>query len=66
MKNTSKDQDAPHVGKVENDTNKVGQQEATPLNQGRRTPESRNDRQADLGGNNQSQSRRGVVNPPKR
>jgi hypothetical protein len=31
------------------------------LNQGKRTPESRSDREAHVGGSNQSQSRRGSV-----
>lgn len=65
MTNNPKDKQAPHTGKLDNDSNKVGHQVATPLNQGRRTPESRNDRQADLGGGNQSQSRRGAAHPPK-
>lgn len=55
----SKDHQEPHSGKVANDTNKVGDQAATQLNQGNRTPESRSDRQAHVGGTNQSQSRKG-------
>ena len=42
----SVDQQAAGEGKVANDHNKMGHQEPTQLNQGRRTPESRNDRQA--------------------
>lgn len=53
------DKQAPHTGKVENDTNKSGNQAPGPLNQGRRTPDSRSDREAHVGGSNQSQSRRG-------
>ena len=49
---------APHTGKVANDTNKAGHQKATQLNQGHRTPESRGDREAQIGASNQSQSRR--------
>ena len=68
MTSTSKPQDkqTPQTGKVENDTNKVGEQDATQLNQGKRTPESRSDREAHVGGGNQSQSRRGPVGTPKR
>lgn len=40
----SVDQQAPGEGKVANDRNKMGEQAPTQLNQGRRTPESRNDR----------------------
>lgn len=52
------DKQAPNTGKVENDTNKVGEQDATQLNQGQRTPASRSDRESHVGGSNQSQSRR--------
>lgn len=55
------DKQAPHTGKVANDTNKQGEQDATQLNQGHRTPESRSDRESHVGGSNQSQSRRGPV-----
>jgi len=48
-----------HGGKVENDTNKTGDQEPTQKNEGRRTPQSRNDREAHIGSGNQTQSRRG-------
>ncbi len=39
--------------------NKTGEQEATQLNQGKRTPESRSDRESHVGSHNQSQERRG-------
>lgn len=52
------DKQPPHTGKVANDTNKMGEQDATPLNQGHRTPESRSDRESHIGGHNQSQQRR--------
>jgi hypothetical protein len=52
------DKQAPHTGKVENDTNKLGEQEPTQLNQGQRTPASRHDRESQVGSQNQSQSRR--------
>lgn len=54
-----RDKQEPHTGKVENDTNKVGEQEPTQLHQGHRTPESRSDRESHVGSSNQSQSRRG-------
>jgi hypothetical protein len=46
-------------GKVENDSNKVGQQPPTQINEGQRTPDSRHDREAHIGSGNQTQSRRG-------
>lgn len=46
-------------GKVAQAHNATGDQPATQLNQGRRTPESRHDRDAHLGSGNQVQSRRG-------
>ena len=61
-----RDKQAPQSGKVENDTNKLGKQEPTQLNQGERTPDSRSDRESHVGGSNQSQSRRGPVGTPKR
>jgi len=54
-----RDKQAPHTGKVENDKNKQGEHAATQLNQGQRTSDSRSDREAHMGGGNQSQSRRG-------
>lgn len=60
MKNVSSGNKQPsQTGKVENDTNKVGKQENTQLNQGKRTPQSRSDRESHVGGHNQSQTRRG-------
>ena len=61
-----RDKQAPRTGKVENDTNKMGEKEPTQLNQGQRTPDSRSDREAHMGGSNQSQSRRGPVGTTKR
>lgn len=49
-----------HGGKVENDTNKPGEKPATQLNQGKRTPESRSDRESHVGSHNQSRTRRGT------
>jgi len=60
------DNQAPPDGKVANDTNKQGNKEPTQLNQGQRTSDSRHDREAHVGGGNQSQSRRGAVGSPKR
>ena len=64
-KQNPRDEQEPHAGKVENDKNKMGEKDATQLNQGQRTPESRNDREAHIGGSNQSQSRRGGVGSSK-
>lgn len=65
-KRNPRDKQEPHSGKVENDTNKMGEQDPTRLNQGKRTPDSRSDREAHVGGSNQSQSRRGPVGTPNR
>ena len=65
-KQNPRDKQTPLSGKVENDTNKQGEQAPTQLNQGQRTPDSRSDREAHVGGSNQSQSRRGPVGTPKR
>ncbi|CAN5120975.1 hypothetical protein BH10PSE16_BH10PSE16_33990 [soil metagenome] len=65
-KTNPQDKQTPHTGKVENDSNKMGGQEPTQLNQGQRTPDSRSDREAHVGGSNQSQSRRGPVGTPNR
>lgn len=58
-KQNPRDKQTGHTGKVENDTNKMGEKDATQLNQGKRTPDSRTDREAHIGGDNQSQARRG-------
>jgi hypothetical protein len=60
-KQNPRDDHVAKTGKVENDTNKLGEQEPTQLNQGKRTSDSRSDREAHVGGSNQSQSRRGPV-----
>ena len=65
-KQNPRDQQPPHSGKVDNDRNKTGAQDATQLNQGQRTPDSRSDREAHVGGSNQSQSRRGPAGSPGR
>jgi hypothetical protein len=53
-----RDHQEPHRGKVENDSNKLGDKPPTQLNQGKRTPDSRSDRESHVGGSNQSQHRR--------
>lgn len=58
-KQNPRDKQEPNTGKVENDSNKLGNKDATQLNQGQRTPDSRSDREAHIGGSNQSQSRQG-------
>ena len=49
-----------HDGKVKNDHNKMGDKQPTQLNEGKRTPDSRHDREAHVGGSNQTQSRKGA------
>jgi hypothetical protein len=54
------DRQAPGTGKVANDHNKTGHQTPTQTNQGKRTPESRHDRQTLAGGpQNQVSARKG-------
>ena len=50
-----------HGHKIENDHNQSDDEHPTQKNEGRRTPESRSDRESNIGGNNQSQSRRGAT-----
>jgi hypothetical protein len=54
-----RDQQTPHMGKVVNDHNKVGEQTLTQKNEAKRTSDSRSDREAHVGSSNQTQSRRG-------
>ena len=54
------DKQAPLSGKVENDFNRMGEQRPTQKNEGKRTPKSRHDRESNIGGDNQSQTRRGA------
>jgi hypothetical protein len=44
------DKQAAQSGKVENDSNKVGKEAPTQKNEGRRTPQSRHDREDHIGG----------------
>lgn len=53
------DKQAAHSGKAENDHNKMGGQAPTQANEGRRTPQSRHDRQSHIGGTNQNRARTG-------
>lgn len=49
------------TGKVAHAHNSTGDKAATQTNQGRRTPESRGDRDTHLGSGNQGQSRQGAA-----
>ena len=60
LPDTDTDIASGHGGKVENDHNKMGDKEPTQLNEGQRTPDSRHDREAHIGGSNQTQSRKGA------
>jgi hypothetical protein len=53
------DQQEAQSGKVANDSNKAGEQAPTQKNEAQRTPQSRSDRESQVGSGNQSQSRRG-------
>lgn len=53
----STDKQQPGKGKVENDHNQQGNQTPTQKNEGQRTPESRSDRESQVGSGNQNQSR---------
>jgi hypothetical protein len=52
------DQQVGKSGKTENDTNKLGNEKPTQTNEGRRTAQSRHDREDHIG-NNQVKVRRG-------
>jgi hypothetical protein len=60
-KQNPRDKQPGETGKVANDANKLGEQEPTQKNQGKRTPESRSDRESQIGSSNQSQARRGAT-----
>jgi len=53
------DEQVAHSGKLANDHNKVGETKPTQKNEGRRTPESRHDRQTVNGTMNVTQARTG-------
>ena len=57
-KNHPQDEQAAMSGKNENDKNKTGGQAPTQKNEGRRTPQSRHDREDHIG-NNQKKVRAG-------
>lgn len=56
---SAQDAQVPQTGKVGNDHNKVGETHPTQKNEGRRTPESRHDRDSHVGTHNVVQSRTG-------
>ena len=58
-KQNTRDEQAAHTGKVANDHNKVGEQPLTQKNEAKRTSDSRTDREAHVGGGNQTQARKG-------
>lgn len=58
---SSQDRQEPLSGKSGNDTNKLGNTRPTQKNEGKRTPQSRNDRDQ-LIGNNQTHMRKGGPN----
>ncbi|WP_427914185.1 hypothetical protein ACPWT1_04335 [Ramlibacter sp. MMS24-I3-19] len=58
-KGNTADHQVPHTGKLANDHNKAGAQEATQTNQAQRTPESRHEREARAGTHNQVQASTG-------
>jgi len=54
---SSQDKQVGRSGKLENDTNKLGKGQASQSNEGRRTPQSRNDREDHVGSSNQHKLR---------
>jgi hypothetical protein len=59
QKTSAQDRQAPRSGKLSNDHNKMGETKPTQKNEGRRTPESRHDRQITNGTMNVVQARTG-------
>lgn len=53
----STDKQEPGKGKVENDHNQQGNKVPTQKNEAQRTPDSRSDRESQIGSGNQNQSR---------
>ncbi|WP_159910946.1 hypothetical protein [Pantoea sp. 18069] len=53
----STDKQEPGRGKVENDHNQQGGKAPTQKNEAQRTPQSRSDRESQIGSGNQNQSR---------
>ena len=64
-KTSPQDKQPAMSGKVENDLNKTGNEAPTQKNEGRRSPESRHDRESHIGGNNQTQMRSNTQSPRK-
>jgi hypothetical protein len=56
---SEQDRQEPNRGKVGNDHNKMGETHATQTHEGRRTPESRHDRETQVGTMNVVQARTG-------
>ncbi len=56
---SKQDKQVGRSGKVENDTNKLGKGQASQSNEGRRTPQSRHDREDHVGSGNQHKVRSG-------
>ena len=56
---SAQDRQEPHTRKFSNDHNKMGETTPTQTNEGRRTPQSRHDRQTLNGGMNVVQARTG-------
>ncbi|MEY2619878.1 MAG: hypothetical protein RL522_2880 [Pseudomonadota bacterium] len=61
MSTRKRDAQTPHTGKVANDHNKLGDQAPTQKNQGARSPQSRGDRDDQIGSMNQSRQRQGAT-----
>lgn len=59
MSTRKRDAQTPGTGKVANDRNKQGDKPATQKNQGARSPQSRSDRDTQVGSANQSRMRQG-------
>lgn len=60
-KTQPQDKQAASSGKVENDFNKMGEHKPTQKNEGQRTPQSRHDRESQVG-TNQTVARKGGPN----
>lgn len=54
------------TGKLANDRNKMGGEKPTQRNEGRRSPQSRHDRETLAGSKNQNQMRRGSMRSGQR
>jgi len=54
------DKQTGQSGKVENDSNKLGKETPTQKNEGRRTPQSRHDREGHIGNNQSKTNQRGT------